>query len=113
MTQYAIDFTAPRDLGETAGRACTDKAERTTDFDRDAARRFILATLRKNGETPGEVLTDLARKAGFVPHDDRAFGAVFGKLARERAIRCVGYCTRRKGHSTAGGRVWAATGYVA
>jgi hypothetical protein len=108
MTQVAIDFTAPRDLGDVAGRACADKAERTTAFDTAAAGRFVLATLIKNGETPGELLTDLARKAGHVPHDDRAFGVVFKMLAKERAIRCVGYCERRKGHGTAGGRVWDA-----
>lgn len=39
---------------------------------------------------------------------DRAFGQLFRVLARRGDIRCVGYCERRKGHGTAGGRVWDA-----
>lgn len=98
MNQIAIDFAA----------RCAAKAERVSDFDIERAADFILRALLKNGATPGEVLTDLARAAGFVPHDDRAFGQVFKRLAGRGNIRCVGYCERRKGHGTAGGRVWDA-----
>jgi hypothetical protein len=90
-----------------AVEACADKAERTTDFNVDAAGEFILRHLKRRGETPGEILTDLAIAHGHVPHDARAFGQVYRTLARRGLIRCVGYCERTKGHGTAGGRVWA------
>lgn len=119
MTQLDI-FESPRAIrefkrddartaGEKAAAACIEKAETVSKFDRDDAGAFILATLRRNGDTPGEILTDLARKAGHIPHDDRAFGAVFMTLSKRGLIKCTGFCVRRKGHATAGGRIWAAT----
>ena len=34
------------------------------------------------------------------------FSPVYAGLVRRGAIRCVGFCERKKGHSTSGGRVW-------
>lgn len=71
------------------------------------ARDFVLDQLRQHGPSSGEDLTDAAKAAGITPPDDRAFGAVFSFLSRKRAIEPAGFCERRKGHGTAGGRIWA------
>lgn len=97
---------AARARGEDAGRACAEKAERTTGFDADAARAFVLAYLRTHGASPGEDITDAAKAAGHRPHEDRAFGPVYATLARRGLIVTAGFCMRRKGNATAGGRVW-------
>lgn len=55
----------------------------------------------------GEELVDVAKAHGAIAPDDRAFGSVFQSMARRGLIRTVGYTARRKGHGTAGGRVWA------
>lgn len=106
MNQLSINFA--RDLGRTAADACTAKAE-TQGFDTEGAKAFVLRYLALRGNTPGEILTDLAIAHGFTVQDQRAYGAVFAGLARRGLIRCVGYCERQKGHGCAGGRIWAAT----
>jgi hypothetical protein len=95
----------PRDEGHAAGERCAAAAERRG-WDRAEASRLVLAALRQRGPTAGEVLVDLVRAALAPPHDDRAFGAVFGRLARERRIVKAGFAQRRKGHGTAGGVLW-------
>lgn len=107
--QLAIDFTEPRAEGERLGNLSTDKAERVADFDSVGAGKFILGWLHRHGNVSGEALTNAAKEHGYHPHDDRAFGSVFGSLSRKGLIRCVGFCEREKGHGTAGGRVWAAS----
>jgi len=57
------------------------------------------------GDMSGEDLTDAARRAGYCPPDDRAFGAVFRAIINGGAI-VVGTCPRRKGHGSAGGKVY-------
>lgn len=106
MNQVASDFTAAREQGRTAAEACTDKAERTTSFNTDAAGKFIVGQLVRYGDMSGEMLVDAAIAHGHRPHDARAFGAVFAGLARKGLIRTAGYCLRTKGNATAGGRVW-------
>lgn len=96
----------PREVGAEAANNCMAKAT-ATGFDADAAKRLILLALQRNGATPGEVLVNLVKAAGHKPHDDRAFGPIFATLARRKLIRCTGFCERRKGHGTAGGRIWA------
>lgn len=98
--------SAAREQGEAAANACVEKAERVAQFDADGARTFVIGWLRRHGQMSGEALTDACKAHGFRPHDDRAFGAVFGVLVRRNEIRCVGSCERTKGHGTAGGRVW-------
>lgn len=95
----------PRERGERAAKACAAKAEAVADWDKDGARRLILARLEGCTAT-GEDLTDACIKAGLVPHDLRAFGAIFASLARAGKIVSVGVVERRRGNGTAGARVW-------
>lgn len=95
-------------VGDKLAEACVDKAERVAEFDSAGAAKFILGWLVRHGPQSGETLTDAAKQHGYRPHDDRAFGAVYGALVRRHQIRQVGTCERTKGHGTAGGRVWAA-----
>jgi hypothetical protein len=71
-----------------------------------AACKFVLAHLRAHGDASSEQLTDACKAAGIVPHDDRAFGAVYAKLARARAVVRVGTSIRHKGHGSIGGSLW-------
>ena len=97
------------DAGRAAGEACLAKAERTTSFDGDAARAAILELLADGVARSGEQLVDHCVGLGIVPHDARAFGAVFAKLKRDGLIEEAGFVARAKGHGTAGGRLWRAT----
>lgn len=90
--------------GARAAEACADAAGRRG-WDADAAAQFILAYLRENGPTAGEVLVTEASRDN-PPHDGRAFGAVFLKLSRRGAIVKCGHTVRRKGHNGAGGLIW-------
>ena len=101
-------LTLTRAAGEDAGIACLDRAEKVAGFDSEGAAAFILGIVTASGPTPGEVLTDRAIAAGYKPHDARAFGPVYATLVRRGSIRCVGFCERKKGHSSAGGRIWSA-----
>lgn len=94
---------SPREEGGRLGELCADKQD--PDF-RERAAAFVLAYLKRYGATSGEVLTSMAIASGLAPTDARAFGPVFAKLSRRRQIVCTGFCTRTKGHGTAGGRVW-------
>lgn len=96
-----------RKRGESAAIACTEKAERVTGFDGERARSLALEILRSRGQMSGEQLVEALQAEGFEAHDDRAFGTVFGTLSRRGLIRCVGFCIRKRGNGTAGGRIWA------
>lgn len=106
MNQLSIDFQAARQEGARLGELCADKAEQVSDFDRVGAAKFIVSWLVRHGDTSGEILTTKAIEHGYRPHDARAFGSIYSRLARVGLIKCVGFCLREKGHSTAGGRVW-------
>jgi len=102
-------FAAARRAGETAAAACQAKAQ-AAGFDTDAARAAVLELLREAGRPmSGEELVDRVQERGLVPHDARAFGAVFGGLSRKGLIEAVGFAARRKGHGTSGARMWKAT----
>jgi hypothetical protein len=95
--------------GEQAMQACTDKAE-TLGFSTDAAKTFVLGWLAEYGPSWGESMVDAAKATGradLIPHEDRAFGAVFSSLSRQHRIRCVEYGLRVKGNGTAGARRWS------
>lgn len=86
--------------------AVAQKAEDTRpDFTRDAC-AFVVAYLGQHGPTSGEALTLAAKAAGIVPHDDRAFGAVYLRLSKSRQIVRVGFTARERGHGTQGGSIW-------
>jgi len=76
---------------------------------RDEAEGFVLRYLAAHGATAGETLTAACKQAGIVPHDDRAFGPVYMRLARRGWIVKVGIVKRRRGHGTAGGQIWTLT----
>jgi hypothetical protein len=95
--------------GRAAAEACTAKAEQVTAFDAARARAAVLELLADGQARSGEAIVDHCQRLGLVPHDARAFGAVFGKLRRMELIEVVGYVERAKGHGTAGGRLWKAT----
>lgn len=100
--QLSLEWS--RELGERGIRRAASNAERfQPGFTRHAA-AFMLACLAR-GDMSGEDLTDAARRAGYCPPDDRAFGAVFRAILRGGA-RVVGTCPRRKGHGSAGGKVY-------
>jgi hypothetical protein len=70
------------------------------------AQAFVLDYLNSRGPASGEAITNACRESGIIPHDDRAFGPVYQRLARARKIVKCGYCPRTKGHGTSGGIVW-------
>jgi hypothetical protein len=86
-----------------------DSAERRDPLFKQKAEAAIVNCLRtcKQRRASSEDLVDAARAQGLTPKDDRAFGPVFQSMARRGVIRFVGHCLRKKGHGTAGGRVWA------
>ena len=102
------------DQARAAGLASAEQAERSAsksvpDFSLQA-RMHVLAVLAGQGDVSGEDLTNSCKAAGIVPHDDRAFGAVYAWLVRTGRIRCVGMVARKKGHGTSGGRIWRFVG---
>lgn len=115
MNQLSIDFDAApmarsmpqaRAEGAMAGDLAADRAERQEAGFSERAADFVLSYLRNHGISSGELVTDAAKLAGIRPPDDRAFGPVYAGLARKGLIFCGGYCMRRKGRGTAGGRLW-------
>ncbi len=108
MNQLTIDDAIA--AGDHGMAVCAQKAERVAPAFTEKAAEAILQHLQAVRQCSGEVLTDVARAHGAVPHDDRAFGAVFKSLARRGLIRHVGYCQRTKGHGTSGGRIWGIAG---
>lgn len=79
------------------------------DFGEDAE-RFILNYITENGPTSGEELVVLAVDAGIRPHNERAFGPVFGNLSRRGAIIKVRQQPRARGHGADGCNVWGLAG---
>jgi hypothetical protein len=95
--------------GRAAAAACTAKAEQVTAFDAARARAAVLELLADGQARSGEAIVDHCQRLGLVPHDARAFGAVFQKLKRAGQIEEAGFVARAKGHGTAGGRLWQIT----
>lgn len=109
MNEQLDMLKVSRAAGEQAAQACTDKAEIVNGFDTHGARRRVLELLAQLGPMSGEHLVERLKKEGFRGHDDRCFGTVFGGLSKQSKIRVVSYCPRKRGHGTAGGRVWSLT----
>jgi hypothetical protein len=109
MERSVMDDDRPlfRMIGERAAKLCAMKARDVAMFDSAAAKAVILGELRQAGQpVSGEDLVDKCLQSGIETHDGRAFGAVFSSLRSQGLIRCAGYTMRRKGHGTAGGRLW-------
>lgn len=95
--------------GLRASEAVTSKAVRRG-WDITGAKNYVLTVLKQVGPASGEFLTDACKAAGFVPHDDRAFGQVYYGLKKIGAIEVVGQGTRTKGRGTSGLNIWALKG---
>ncbi len=111
MTSAFVDqaqprFSASRAEGERCMQLALDLAERDDPGFCERAQRFVLAFLGQHGRASSEDITDACKSAGIVPAEDRAFGPVYAGLNRRKEIVCTGFCERRKGHGTAGGRMW-------
>lgn len=108
MTQLTLDeaFKA-RDLSVARVER---KAERHVAEFTVRAAVFVVEYLKAHGPTSGEDVTLACREAGIVPHDDRAFGAVYLRLSRSRLIEKAGVCARKRWHGTGGGNIWKAKG---
>lgn len=102
----ARSYTAARKAGDRAGNLAADKAEREANGFRERATAFVLGYLQQHGVSSGELITDAAKLAGIKPPDDRAFGPVYKSLALRGLIAQAGWCLRRKGNCTGGGRLW-------
>ena len=98
----------PREIGEERAQAAEDKAVMELAFDPAKAAQDALAWLQAGGQASGEEIVDYLKSIGHRPHDDRSFGSLFSRLARENLIRFVGYAPRKKGHGTSGAKVWKA-----
>jgi hypothetical protein len=110
MMQTALDFSAPplaqaRAVGQAAQQLATDRAEREAPGFRERAEAAILARLA-TGPASGEDCTDYVAASGIQFADGRALGSVYASMARRSLIRCVGFCLRKRGNGTAGGRIW-------
>jgi len=105
MNQPSLDFTTVNKLRDRAMAQVATNAEGWRFGFSDEASRIILMLL-ESGPQSGEYLTLACKAAGVTPHDDRAFGPVYMRLARKGLIEKVGIVQRRRGHGTSGGNVW-------
>lgn len=109
MNQLNLMLEA-REAGRVAADRCTQKAVRLG-FDPDGARKFVRGWLDRHGPTSGEDLVDAMKAHGFHAHTDKAFGSVFRRALERGLIVCLrSDLPRRRGHSTSGGRLYAAGG---
>jgi hypothetical protein len=95
-----------RAAGRLMGTLALQRAEDADAAFPELARTFILDHLRVVRKASGEDLVDIAKAKGATPPDDRAFGSIFASMARKNLIRHAGFALRKKGHGTAGGRIW-------
>ena len=102
----SYQLVAARAEGARCMQLALDLAERDEPGFGERAQRFVLAYLLAYGPSSSEDITDACKAAGIVPGEDRAFGSVYQVLNRRKQIAFAGYCERRKGHGTAGGRLW-------
>jgi hypothetical protein len=111
VTQPTL-FTAPERRTRTVNQTRDAILERMVRRARatfiDQAESFVLSYLdgHQSGAS-GEVITAACKAAGIAPHDDRAFGPVYMRLAKRGAIQKVGTARRERGNGTSGGNVWA------
>ncbi len=73
---------------------------------REDARRFVIDYLRSNTQASGEEITDACKRAGIIPHSDKAFGPVYLALSRRGIIEICGSVKRLRGHGCSGGNLW-------
>jgi len=108
MTSRGTTYEEAAKLGDQAMDVVERKAEvGVPGFGLEAA-DFIQSFLMMHGPTSSEDLNEACCESGIEPHDDRAFGPVYRRLIRLDLIYRVGGCSRRRGHGTSGGNIWAA-----
>lgn len=96
MDQVAAERDAALDsVARNAGNAFLAKAM-----------QFTLGYLSEHQSQSGEAITLACKDAGIIPHDDRAFGAVYARLAKLGQIEKCGFAQRKRGHLTSGGNIW-------
>jgi hypothetical protein len=102
------DIRKARAEGQAQAQICAENAATLTGFNVGAAQDDAEKFIARHGAAGvcGESVTDWLKTQGHRPHDDRAFGAVFGGLSRQKRIVCIGHTDRRKGHGTSGGKIW-------
>lgn len=105
MTQLTI-FQAI-EAGQQGMTRAARKATQADPFFVAKAETAIIDYLRTHGTASSEDLTDAAIAAGAVAPDMRAFGAIYKRLSSRATIRFMGFCLRRRGNGTGGGRLWA------
>lgn len=111
MEQHQLDFDFASRERDAAIAAVSERAEQEDTWDAEAVAEWVLGYLRQYGPTGSEAITLAAKRAGHVPHDDRAFGGIYSRLVRRKLIEKRGMQMQRtRGHLTHGGFVWAATG---
>jgi hypothetical protein len=73
------------------------------------ARVYVLQYLQQHGPATSEELTLACKKAGIIPHDDRAFGPVYMDLERRcRIVRLATVKRPLRSHNSDGGHLWKA-----
>lgn len=106
MSEKPMTWKQAMELAGAGIQRAADRAEREAPAFIQRAQAFVLIYLEAHGATSSEVVTDACKEAGIKSSDDRAFGAVYQGLAKRGLIEPAGFCLRRKGHGTAGGRLW-------
>ena len=101
-----MNLQQARTAGEQAGQMCLAFTEAEDSTFSERAARHILLSLRHLQRATGEALTDLCKRDGLVPHDDRAFGPIYARLSKDGRIRRAGWAPRIKGHGTGGATIW-------
>ena len=104
--QLRLDWS--RAAGDLGMRRAERRAERETSpgFSDRLASYFYAVRVARAPQT-GEQLTDAAREAGLVPGDARCCGRAFQVLLTIGADIVPGVdVPRRRGHGTAGGRLY-------
>ena len=112
MNQLSIDFAPPsleraRLLRDEAMLRVAAKAEEAAPTFAARAYAFLIRYAAAHPEFGGEDATEAIKAAGIVPHDDRAFGPIYAKAARNGLIRRIGFVPRRRGHGSPG-PLWSA-----
>lgn len=98
MTTATIEQARDAALESVARKAGTEFLAR--------AMQFALGFLSECQSASWEEITLACKDAGIIPHDDRAFGAVYSRLAKLGQIEKCGFAPRKRGHLTSGGNVW-------
>lgn len=104
MTQMTLDFA--RRVGTRAMQAAASNADRREPKFSERAAAYMYSILATRGPMAGEALTDACIAAGFDVTETRAYGAAFRLLVDRMGARVVRHCARRKGHGSAGGKVY-------